>query len=325
MNRAGLRGGSDYRPRYMVCGVVLLIGGLWISTGAAQSAAPDAVLTLGRTTLRVESRGPTPDLGEASVQEWIERSAHIVRDYFGEFPVRTVSLRLSTMDSDRMGSGRTFGYPEPRIEIKIGQHVTRAALDDDWVLVHEMIHLALPAIADEQNWLAEGVATYVEGIARVQGGNLSEASLWDEYVKSMPKGLPQANDQGLDKTHTWGRTYWGGALFCLLADVQIRERSHTRRGLQDALRAIAHSGAGMAEQWPIERILTVGDSATGTTVLTDLYQKMKDAPYAPDLDALWADLGIVDREGTVRFEDGARMGAVRRAITGAGPSAAGRP
>ena len=39
----------------------------------------------------------------------------------------------------------------------------------------------------------------------------------------MPKGLPQAGDQGLDNTGTWGREYWGGAMFCLLADIEIRK------------------------------------------------------------------------------------------------------
>ena len=44
----------------------------------------------------------------------------------------------------------------------------------------------------------------------------------------------QGGGFGLDNTHTWGRTYWGGAMFCLLADVEIRRRTHNRRGLQDA-------------------------------------------------------------------------------------------
>jgi hypothetical protein len=40
-------------------------------------------------------------------------------------------------------------------------------------------------------------------------------------VSGMPQGEPQRGDRGLDGTHTWGRTYWGGAMFCLLTDVEI--------------------------------------------------------------------------------------------------------
>ena len=101
----------------------------------------------------------------------------------------------------------------------------------------------------------------------------------------MPRGLPAAGDRGLDNTHSWGRTYWGGAMFCLLADVQIRQHTHNRLGLQDALRAILKASGGLAADWPIERVLRTGDAAVGGTVLADLYARYKDAAVSPDLTA----------------------------------------
>jgi hypothetical protein len=71
----------------------------------------------------------------------------------------------------------------------------------------------------------------------------------------------------------------------------------------------------MSEEWPIERILSVGDAATATSVMTDLYLKMKDQPFAPDLDTIWIDLGIHINHGIVSFDDTARLAAVRWAIT----------
>ena len=108
---------------------------------------------------------------------------------------------------------------------------------------------------------------------------------------------------------------WGGALYCLVADVQIREKTNNRRGLQDALRAIARTAGGMSKEWPIERILKVGDTATDTTVMTDLNLRMKDHPYVPDLNVFWSDLGVQLGDGGIRFDDTARLAAVRRAIT----------
>jgi hypothetical protein len=49
--------------------------------------------------------------------------------------------------------------------------------------------------------------------------------------------------------------------------------------------------------------------------MTDLYFKMKNQPYAPDLDDLWIDLGIQINQGIISFNDTARLVAVRRAIT----------
>ena len=73
------------------------------------------VLTAGRATIRVLSRGPVPDVGASGVDEWVLRSASIVRGYFGEFPVPGVTIRVTTADGASMGPGKTYGSPQPRI------------------------------------------------------------------------------------------------------------------------------------------------------------------------------------------------------------------
>jgi hypothetical protein len=182
------------------------------------------------------------------------------------------------------------------------------------VLVHEMTHLALPDTGEEHAWLSEGIATYVEGIARVQAGNRTQIDVWTEELHSMPRGLPQVGDAGLDHTHTWGRTYWGGAMFCLLADVDIHRRTHNRFGLQDALRAVLRESGGLSADWPIERVLRTGDAAVGTRSLEDLYAQMKDSAMAPDLMSLWRELGVEPAGDTVRLDEHARLAEVRAAI-----------
>jgi hypothetical protein len=285
----------------------------------AHSADDASQIQVGRASFTVSWRGSAADIGQPALLEWIKRSATIVSGYYGEFPLDRVAIQVSTGEGDKVMNGRTFGAPHAFIELKVGRRVSAQTLHDDWVLVHEMTHLALPEVADDQNWLAEGLATYVEGIARVQAGNMSAAALWSEYFEDMRKGLPGPYDQGLDKTHSWARTYWGGALFCLIADVRIREQTASQRGLQDALRAIDRAGGGMAQRWPADHIFATGDEATGTRVLQDLYAAMKDKPWAPDLPALWADLGVVEGDGGVHFDDSARLAAVRRAITAPRP------
>jgi hypothetical protein len=39
-------------------------------------------------------------------------------------------------------------------------------------MVHEMVHTALPDMPDRYAWLSEGLAVYVEPVARVQAGDL---------------------------------------------------------------------------------------------------------------------------------------------------------
>ena len=103
-------------------------------------------------------------------------------------------------------------------------------------------------------------------------------------------------------------------MFCFLADVEIHRRTGNRMGLQDAMRAVARASGGLRSDWPISRVLAVGDAATGTHVLADLYSQMKDKPVSPDLQDLWSKLGVVSHGGTVTLDDHAPLADVRRAI-----------
>jgi hypothetical protein len=177
-----------------------------------------------------------------------------------------------------------------------------------------MIHLAFPRVAREHHWIEEGLATYVEPLARFGIGQVSAEHVWHDLVRGLPHGLPKAGDQGLDHTPTWGRTYWGGALFCLLADIEIRQRTANQRGLQEALRAIVAAGGSMVVTWPLSKTFKIGDHAVGVPVLTELYERMSAAPVDVNLVALWQRLGVEAQGDTVIFHDDAPLATVRQAI-----------
>jgi len=183
------------------------------------------------------------------------------------------------------------------------------------VLVHELVHHGMPNLADEHHWMEEGLATYVEPIARAQAGELSVQTVWGDLVEGLPKGLPREGDRGLDRTPTWGRTYWGGALFYLLADIDIRRRTSNVHGLQDCLRELVAAGGNIAQSWPVDRVIATADRGSGTHALKELYDRMKETPVDVDLPQLWRELGVSMTGGEVQFDDAAPLAAIRRAIT----------
>jgi hypothetical protein len=272
-----------------------------------------AALNVAGAALEVEVRGESAR-GADVLLAWVRRSAEIVARYYARFPARSLRIRIEIEAGDGVQGGTTYANPDAFIRVRVGREVTDGQLLADWVLVHEMTHLALPDTGERHAWLSEGLATYVEGVARVQAGNRPEEDVWAEEMRAMPRGLPLDDDRGLDNTHTWARTYWGGAMFCLLADVDIRRTTQLRFGLQDALRAILRESGGLATDWPIERVLRTGDAAVGTHTLEELYGRMKDSAVAPDLRTLWQQLGVVSDGTTVRLDDHAPLAGVRRAI-----------
>ncbi len=246
--------------------------------GCARASDSSTTLTSCGAKIDVEFRGEAESVTRDDLLNWINSAATAVCGYYGEFPVRHFSLLVKVEGRSGVHSGTTFPRGEGFTRISVGPQTTVADLKKDWMLTHEMIHLAFPSMAESHHWIEEGIATYVEPVAKVQAGQKPAAEMWRQLVRDIPQGEPQPGDRGLDQTHTWGRTYWGGALFCLLADVQIRDQTGNRMGLQDALRAIVRQGGVISEDWPIERALAVGDRATGTRVLEDLYRQMRDQP-----------------------------------------------
>lgn len=297
--------------RRLIAHAVAFLATLCLAHGA--DAAPDGtrVMQIAGATVRLQFDEPGFQ-GTEPIVGWIDRSMKTVAGYYGRFPVSPVRIRVALVEGDTVRFGQAFGGPAPFVRLDVGREVTAEALTNDWIAVHEMVHLALPGVGRRHAWLAEGLATYVEGIARVQAGERDAQGVWSELARAMPQGLPHDGDEGLDNTHTWGRTYWGGALFCLQADVEIRTRTQNRFGLQDALRAVLQASGGIVTDWPIDRVMQTGDAAVGTTVLSELYARMKDAPVAPDLAALWQQLGVERGSRTLRAD--APLAATRRAI-----------
>ncbi|MDP3819872.1 MAG: hypothetical protein Q8R33_00205 [Burkholderiales bacterium] len=267
-------------------------------------------LTLGASRLELQFAPGFDARLRAEAKAWVQRSADAVVAYFGRFPVPRVELLMVPADGAGVRGGVTYGEPSLLVRVRVGRETTKAQFQGDWIMVHEMVHLAVPRVPRSQNWLQEGLATYVESVARGRAGLVAPATVWREWAQAMPQGQPQLGDAGLDHTPTWGRTYWGGAVFCLLADVQMLTRSARRAGLQQALQGVLAAGGNYGVAWSVDRILATADAAVGQTTLTDLYRRMKDSPEPAALDALWRDLGVVGNT----LDDNAPLAAVRRAI-----------
>jgi hypothetical protein len=133
-------------------------------------------------------------------------------------------------------------------------------------------------------------------------------------VEIRDRVLRGKGDRGLDKTPTWGRTYWGGALFCLLADIEIRKLTGNRKSLRDALRGILEDGYSMQASATPMRIFESADRAVGVTVLVPLYQKMKADPFPVDLDKLWQELGVGFKNDAIVYDDDAPLAHIRKAM-----------
>ncbi|OQW74809.1 MAG: hypothetical protein BVN33_07565 [Proteobacteria bacterium ST_bin13] len=277
---------------------------------------PGEILDVGAGTIKLVFADGAPGLDRRRVASWVRTAAAAVTAYFGHYPVKDYGLLVIADPGDRVGHATTFGYAGTATRIHVGVAADATAFHRDWVLVHEMVHTALPDLPRRALWLQEGNATYVEPIARALIGELPVEEVWRESMLGMPKGIPKTDDPGMDGTHAWGRLYWGGATFWLLAEIAIYQDSRGRYSLRDALRRINRESEGNTVDWSPEQLMTVGDAAAGTRSLRDLYSRFARQPVATDLGDLFRQLGIgLDTDGRTRTDNGAPLADLRRRIT----------
>jgi hypothetical protein len=251
---------------------------------------------------------PTP-----VVIAWVNRAAIAVTGYLGRFPVKDLQLNIYGDGDEAVGDGITYG--NRRIDVHLGNNVEVSDLNDDWILTHEMFHLAFPTLPRRYSWMMEGLSDYLEPVARARAGQLTVPAVWKEFVEGLPEGLPAEGDQGLDNTFTRERIYWGGDLYWLLADVQIRVKTGNRHSVDDVIRTILNQGGDGGADWSLEQVLKRGDEITGTSVLTDLHNELGLKPGMTDLNELWKKLGVEDTDGVIHFDDTAPWAFARKAIT----------
>ena len=290
---------------------------LLLYPGSAKAGEVTSTVMIGGSRIDVTLDESEAPLSQTEVMRWVQNAAESVATYYGRFPVPHLTLRVVSYDGNEVRHGMTWGKDGGLIVIHAGSKTSAADFADDWMLTHEMVHLAFPSmLGDEHHWIEEGSAVYVEPIARIRAGHWTAMKMWHDLVRDMPKGEPKEGDEGLDHTHTWGRTYWGGALFCFVADVEIREQTKNKKGLEDALRGVLGAGGDIREDWNLEKALKIADQAVELKVLEKLYAEWKDKPVQVDLPAMWKELGVeVGADGaTVTLNNDAPLAAIRRAI-----------
>jgi hypothetical protein len=297
-------------------------GGGQVPLNDTQATAPPGDIAANSdevTVIQVPGGSITVDIADdkflpthAQLLGWVQTGANAVTNYLGKFPVARVKIEIT-----REGEGDEIHgteYEGSLIRMRLGPQTMPAELADDWTMTHEMLHLAFPNMGAEHLWMNEGLSVYLEPVARARIGIVSPTRYWRELVEGLANGQPEPGDAGLDRTHTWGRTYWGGTIFWFLVDLKIREQTQGRKSIDDVVRTILAAGGDGSQEWPMRRVLESGGQATGTHVMHDVYDLLALQPTRVDFGPWWQRLGVRYANGDVTFDNTAPLAWMRKAI-----------
>lgn len=254
------------------------------------------------------------EASDLAISRWLGSSLDAVSAYIGQRPSDQITIFVAPGRSGA-NQGKTLAGGGPSVLLELARGQGDRALEGDWVAAHELLHVGLPALETTHAWFYEGYASYVEPVARVRAGLLTEERFWSDLLEGIPRGEPRAGDTGLEGSRDIDRIYWGGSLYFLLADIELRRRTAGKLGLEDAVRAMVRSGQGIESKTTLDRMVEIADTATGTKVFQELRAKLGPPGARFDTGALFRSLGIAKRGQQVVFDDEAELSAVRRAIT----------
>jgi hypothetical protein len=143
--------------RFSLIKNTFLVAALVVAWAGPASAQTDPPFEIGGGRIDLIFVAAPEEKLHKLVRDWVQSCAHAVTAYYGTFPVDRVLIRIRLFDGHGVRSGQTFGNDGAFIKIAVGRSSTPADFADDWMMTHEMIHLAFPSMAEQHHWIEEGL------------------------------------------------------------------------------------------------------------------------------------------------------------------------
>lgn len=258
---------------------------------------------VGRGKLELALLGPPHPLGDEAIIAWLTGAAHEVLTVRSDFPAeRALLAAVPVLSNEASPFGRMLPGPPRSAAFLIGTEATADDFRKDWVAVHELLRLALPAFEPRESWLSEGLLAYFTEAARARSGRQTPEQAWGELLDVLDHGVDEAGGMRMEEviresgTSSRLRAVTAvGALFVIALDAQLRAASNGGKSLNDVLDALR--GPVTLQQFGAQV-----DAAAGQPIFEALLAAHRGHPAFFARNDLIDLLGVVRRPGGVTFK-----------------------
>lgn len=195
-------------------------------------------------------------------QRWITQVSNASVRLFGTLPFPVyLEIFSSEQHSDKdMGEpvpwARTLRQPERQaLQLYLDNRYSDRQFLHDWTVPHEFSHLIFPYLGEQDSWLAEGFASYLQFMVMKEMGTIDQYTHQQRLIARIQKAekeyyqhpavrrfdssrppsfidiAPLLKAQGKHPT-----MYWGGAVFFLQLDAKLQKQGGLRPVLKRYLK-----------------------------------------------------------------------------------------
>ena len=277
-------------------------------------------------TLRITVLQPEGDIDTDALIDWVASAASNVNLAYGYFPNPSPSIVVLPV-GDGWNSqaavhfGRVIRDGGETVEIMINENQPIRDYYDDWTATHEFSHLMLPYLRRPHRWLSEGFASYYQNVLLARAGHYSEQRAWQKLWEGLERGRrarPDLSPNDSGRGHARSalmKMYWSGASVALMADVELRRRSGGAESLDTVLARLQACCLPAERSWSGRELFEKLDTFIDEPLFMPLYRRYADTDGFPDARPLLVRLGVDVGGRNVRFDDGAELAEIRRALT----------
>jgi hypothetical protein len=173
------------------------------------------------------------DAEQAKLRAWVGIVADNVEEAIAPYPFDVHVHFYRSSATAPVPWANTIRSRRQGVNIHVNPDHTRDELLSDWTVYHELAHLLLPYLGRQHSWFAEGFASYMQYQLMHSAGVLSAEEMRTGYREKIERAasrydLPDRSfieaSPLLRARRDFPTQYWGGAVYFLRVDAELRGR-----------------------------------------------------------------------------------------------------
>lgn len=274
----------------------------WLQPGFYAHGGRRCTFQVGRGQLVAALLGPPHPLGDEAICRWLRASAAEVLTVRRDFPAPRVAIAVvPVLSNEASPFGRVLASEPRSAAFLIGTEATAPDFEKDWVVVRELLRLAIPTFEPRAPWLSEGLVTYLTEVARARLGRQTPQHAWEELLDVLDRGAGEAEGMRMEEVirDSGGAARLRavaavGTLFVMALDAHLRAVTAGKRSIDDVLEAIATPVT-------VAQFGAQVDAVAGRPIFEVLVGVHRTHPALFPRDAVLEALRLERREGGVAF------------------------